>query len=175
MSEGDKPAFLRRAITEDVSGTNITGVNILPYQQTFKVAQIIHPSPEMLSSIQQSVEILFNQFIQNNLQLIEERVEEKITKRYGERIASIEKLLTNLSSNSPPDQGNIGKIKPGSELIGDKVISEKEVKDYILKNIEIGQIFYPSDIANELGINLLTVIEAINELKEEGRLEEKKK
>ena len=49
-------------------------------------------------------------------------------------------------------------------------ISKDEIKDTILKATKVGEIFYPSDIANKFGLDLKTVIEVIDELKREGNI-----
>lgn len=49
-------------------------------------------------------------------------------------------------------------------------IPKEKVKDTILKTIKIGEVFYPSEIANQFGLDLKMVIEVIDELKREGKI-----
>lgn len=53
---------------------------------------------------------------------------------------------------------------------GFQEISLSDAKELILNTIDSGEIFYPSDIAERLNLDLKLVIEAINELKKEGRI-----
>jgi predicted transcriptional regulator len=50
-------------------------------------------------------------------------------------------------------------------------LSKDAIKNLILKDVQIGEVFYPSDIADRLGTDILSVIEAVAELKKEGRLQ----
>lgn len=52
-------------------------------------------------------------------------------------------------------------------------LDTESVKKIILKEVSVGQIFYPSDIANEHGLDLQTVIQVMNELKETKQIIEK--
>ena len=49
-------------------------------------------------------------------------------------------------------------------------LDKESVKKIILKETHVGQIFYPSDIANEHGLDLETVMEVMSELKENKRI-----
>ena len=56
---------------------------------------------------------------------------------------------------------------------GDNFGLDKEsVKKIILRETKAGQIFYPSDIANEFNLDLKTVMDAVYELKENKQLVE---
>ncbi len=46
----------------------------------------------------------------------------------------------------------------------------KAVKDLILEKISMGDVFYPSDVANRYNLDLMTVTEAISELREDGKV-----
>jgi len=50
--------------------------------------------------------------------------------------------------------------------------AKKEILDYCDKHK--GEIFYPDDVADELGLDLKTTVEATEELMKEGKLEEVK-
>jgi hypothetical protein len=42
-----------------------------------------------------------------------------------------------------------------------------------LNNIKVGQVFYPSDIADKLGTDLMTVMNVVKKLKEQDRIGKK--
>ena len=52
-------------------------------------------------------------------------------------------------------------------------LSIEGVKKIILEDVRPGQVFYPSDVADKHGLDLRTVVEAVNELKEGGQVSEK--
>lgn len=52
--------------------------------------------------------------------------------------------------------------------------NEVDIREALLENIKIGQIFYPSDIANKYGFDLMSVMKVIQDLKEEGKFIESK-
>jgi len=52
-------------------------------------------------------------------------------------------------------------------------ISFEEIKEMILQEIKVGEVFYPSDLANKFGLDLKTVMEVVNNLKTEGKMIEK--
>jgi len=54
-------------------------------------------------------------------------------------------------------------------------LTKDQVKETILKATNLGDIFYPSDIANQFGLDLKTVIEVIEDLKREGKISESPK
>jgi len=56
------------------------------------------------------------------------------------------------------------------EYINQLELTKEQVKEIILREINIGQIFYPSDVANKFGLDLITVIDAMQELKNDGKL-----
>ena len=61
------------------------------------------------------------------------------------------------------------------EKYNDNLEFDKEkIKQIILDNIKIDQIFYPSDIAMKYGADLMTVVEATEELKKEKKLKDVK-
>lgn len=49
-------------------------------------------------------------------------------------------------------------------------LDKENVKRIILKEISVGQIFYPSDIANEYNLDLKMVIDVMSELKESKQI-----
>ena len=49
-------------------------------------------------------------------------------------------------------------------------LDKESVKKIILKEISVGQIFYPSDIANEYNLDLKMVIDVMSELKESKQI-----
>ena len=52
-------------------------------------------------------------------------------------------------------------------------LDKESVKKIILKEISIGQVFYPSDIANEYNLDLKMVMDVMSELKENKQIIEK--
>ena len=52
-------------------------------------------------------------------------------------------------------------------------LDKESVKKIILKEISVGQIFYPSDIANEHNLDLETVMDVMSELKINKQIVEK--
>lgn len=52
-------------------------------------------------------------------------------------------------------------------------LDKESVKELILKETRVGQIFYPSDLANDYGLDLKTVMEVMSELKESKQIIEK--
>ncbi len=54
-------------------------------------------------------------------------------------------------------------------------LDKESVKKIILKEVRIGQVFYPSDIANEYNLDLETVMDVISELKESKQITENSK
>ena len=53
-------------------------------------------------------------------------------------------------------------------------LDREKIKQIILDDTKIGQIFYPSDIAAKFSIDLMRVVEATNELKKEKKLSDAK-
>lgn len=51
-------------------------------------------------------------------------------------------------------------------------LTKEDVKETILNATKIGDVFYPSDIANQFGLELKTVVAVIEELKREGKISE---
>lgn len=51
-------------------------------------------------------------------------------------------------------------------------LNKEQIKNILLKEIEIGQVFYPSDISDEYGLDLKSVVEVLAELKQQGHLVE---
>lgn len=53
----------------------------------------------------------------------------------------------------------------------DGMMSKQEVKNYILKHMKKGKVFWLSDVATKLpNADLLTIRDAVSELKSEGKL-----
>ncbi len=52
-------------------------------------------------------------------------------------------------------------------------LDKENVKRIILKEISVGQVFYPSDIANEYNLDLKMVMDVMSELKENKQIIEK--
>ncbi len=52
-------------------------------------------------------------------------------------------------------------------------LDKENVKRIILKEISVGQVFYPSDIANEHNLDLKIVMDVMSELKENKQIVEK--
>ena len=60
---------------------------------------------------------------------------------------------------------------PDNTLIIDELdLTKDQIKEIILNKTKLGEIFYPSDIANNFGLDLVKVMDAISELKKEGKL-----
>jgi hypothetical protein len=138
----------------DVSGTNAAAI-----PSAFVVTQMVQPGPALLNSFRQSVELLFNSYIEDNLPAIEMR----IAQRFEERIKALEDQLDTLTTvyeiENPPEQYD-----------ENRVITEHEVQEYILNNVQVGEVFYPSDIADKMGTDLMTVLNAVKKLKEQDRI-----
>ena len=66
-----------------------------------------------------------------------------------------------------------GLIQMQENTSGDNFDLDKEsVKKIILKEISVGQIFYPSDMANEYNLDLKMVMDVVSELKENKQIVE---
>lgn len=53
-------------------------------------------------------------------------------------------------------------------------MSVEEVKELILAEVELDRPFYPSDLAEEYGLDLNATLEAVDMLRKEGRIKDKK-
>ena len=49
-------------------------------------------------------------------------------------------------------------------------LTSKEIRDLILAEVELDKPFYPSDLAEEYGLDLDSTLEAIDMLRKEGRI-----
>lgn len=59
-----------------------------------------------------------------------------------------------------------------NEIPDNVSLSKDRIKELILQEINIGQVFYPSDIAKKFGLDLSIVMDVIDKLKKENKLSE---
>lgn len=157
MSQTEKDKILGNNPYASFAG--VSGTNAATIPSAFVVTQLVQPTPAFLNSLRQSVELLFNKYVEDNLPAIEL----KIAQRFEERIKALENqldaLTTGLEIEYPPEQYD-----------ENKSVTEDEVQEYILTNIQVGEVFYPSDIADKLGTDLMTVLNVVKKLKEQDKI-----
>ena len=112
------------------------------------VTGTVQTSPEWYESLQKTVDFIVEQRLQQMLpvlhQIISDIVDEKIIHHQLSEIPVIE--------------------SPQQDL------TKEQIKSLILQEIAIGQVFYPSDIADKFGLDLVVVMDVISELEKEGKL-----
>ena len=85
----------------------------------------------------------------------------------------LERLLKNNDDKIQQMIESYGLVQIQENTSEDNFDLDKEhVKKIILKEISIGQIFYPSDIANEYNLDLKMVMDVMSELKENKQIVE---
>ena len=52
----------------------------------------------------------------------------------------------------------------------DTDLTNEQIRELLLKEINVGDIFYPSDFANEHGLDLMLVMDVVGSLRNEGKL-----
>ncbi len=52
----------------------------------------------------------------------------------------------------------------------DTDLTNEQIRELLLKEINVGDIFYPSDFANEHGLDLMLVMDVVDSLRNEGKL-----
>lgn len=162
MTQIEKGKIFGTSDPNSSSFANVSGTNAATIPSAFVVTQLVQPSPALLNSLRQSVELLFNKYIEDNLPAIELR----IAKRLEERIIALENKV-NSYFPAPSDDHSF------EEYDENKTITVEEIQEYILNNIKVGQVFYPSDIADKLGTDLMTVMNVVKKLKEQDRIGKK--
>jgi len=97
-------------------------------------------------------------------------IEQKIIGQYENKISELQSEINELRATLSE---HIVTARKQNELIDTfqyKDVTPDHIKNYILENVKIGEVFYPSDIADKLGIDMQTTMEIINSLKKEGKL-----
>lgn len=110
-----------------------------------------------------------------------QNVGQKVIEGYEETIfqlkSEVEELRALLSNHILSIKGeNQPIVSENQHLVSDSnPLTQEQIRNYILESVKIGQVFYPSDIADKLGIDIVSTMEVINDLKKEGKLDNLKK
>ena len=75
-----------------------------------------------------------------------------------------------VESNRAIQKVMVGDVAEG-QVPDNHDMTQDQIKELILKEVSIGESFYPSDIAIKYGLDFDTVTEVVDRLSSEGRME----
>jgi ribosomal protein S25 len=146
--------------TAPISETQKTNsIANLAFQQNLSgltVSGTIQTTPEWYESLKQTVEYLVDQRIEQHMEQNTDQLKLLIDSIIEDKLAV--KIEQQHTFNESTQEVN--------SLITDTNI----IKDIVLKEIKIGQVFYPSEVADKFNLDLIAVMNVLNELRMQGNL-----
>lgn len=103
---------------------------------------------------------------------IRQLIENIVDVKFSQNMPLFEKVVESLI-NKKLEQIEMTPIQIIEQEITTNNLTKDQVKQTILQATKIGDVYYPSDLASKFGMDLKTVVEVIEELKQEGKFKEK--
>lgn len=98
-------------------------------------------------------------------------IEKIVDSRMAENMPVFQRIMESMINKRFENIGESG-IHIVQPPVTTFALTKDQVKETILKAINVGDVFYPSDIANQFGLELETVVEVLEDLKREDKISE---